>query len=195
MRLGELTRMTFLSDLCADRPAAFRRWLEIYVPMLVGWLLRRGIDYATAHDICQEVVLVVRDKISSFERKGEGAFRAWLFGITIRKLSDHFRRLEKENDLAVNVADEVRARAGVDFPSFLGEPSVSEPRNEPLLRCLDLLGERDKKIVWEVVVNGQPPKVVAEQFKMTVGNVRKVKSRAFAEIRKNLGPDYFSMIR
>jgi len=69
----------------------WRRLLDLYLPLLRAWMARGGVSSSDADDLSQEVLLVVFREVGGFERRGQGAFRAWLRTILVHRTRDYFR--------------------------------------------------------------------------------------------------------
>jgi RNA polymerase sigma-70 factor (ECF subfamily) len=69
----------------------WRRLLDLYQPLLRAWMARAGVAATDADDLIQEVLLVVFREVGGFERRGPGAFRAWLGAILANRVRDYFR--------------------------------------------------------------------------------------------------------
>jgi len=78
-----------------DSPAAWKRYAQVYGPMITHWCWQsqlRGDDLA---DLVQEVHTSVLKQIGNFTHGTKGTtFRGWLRVITRNKLIDHFRAKE-----------------------------------------------------------------------------------------------------
>jgi RNA polymerase sigma factor (sigma-70 family) len=73
------------------READWQKLFALYSPMLLEWLARAGVPATDADDLAQEVMLVVFREVKKFERRGAGAFRAWLRTILANRIRDYFR--------------------------------------------------------------------------------------------------------
>src|SRR5262245_13129483 len=72
--------------------AAWQRLVDIYNPLIRGWLRQQGMVQQDADDIVQEVLAVVVRKLPQFKREPRtGAFRRWLRNITVNCLRDFWR--------------------------------------------------------------------------------------------------------
>src|SRR5262245_8380955 len=69
----------------------WRRLDDLYQPLLRAWVARAGVAASDGDDLVQDVLLVVVRKVGGFERRGRGAFRAWLRAILAHQLRDYFR--------------------------------------------------------------------------------------------------------
>src|SRR5712691_11419520 len=76
-----------LRDPCDE--AAWREFVELYVPLVYGYARKQGLQDADAADLSQEVLGAVAGAVGRLDYDPErGAFRNWLFTVLRRKLSD-----------------------------------------------------------------------------------------------------------
>src|SRR6185369_11382953 len=72
--------------------AAWHRLVDLYSPLIRGWLKRQGLVGQDADDQVQEVLLVLVRKLPDFRREPHtGAFRRWLRTITVNCLRTFWR--------------------------------------------------------------------------------------------------------
>jgi RNA polymerase sigma-70 factor (ECF subfamily) len=101
-------------------PAAFRRWYDVAVEKVYGYLLGRcGGDPALAEELTQQAFLEAVRHWRSFD--GRSASVTWLCSIARNKLIDHYRRLDREERRhlrltvrEIHVEDGARDYAGVE---------------------------------------------------------------------------------
>jgi RNA polymerase sigma-70 factor (ECF subfamily) len=75
-----------------NNAAAWQRVVELYEPLIRGWLRRQHLGEQDQDDVIQEVLTVLARKIQGFEHQGQqGSFRSWLRKTTLYQLRD-FRR-------------------------------------------------------------------------------------------------------
>src|SRR5262245_12704866 len=82
------TPVTFLNRLCL-RPDedAWKRFVDLYAPLIRGWLGRYSVSDEDAEDLAQEVLAVVVRELPSFEHNRQrGAFRSWLRTVAVNQL-------------------------------------------------------------------------------------------------------------
>ena len=71
---------------------AWRRLVDLYTPLIRGWLRRQGVPEAEVDDLAQEVLgIVVRELPGFHHNRRVGAFRAWLRVITTNCLRQAWR--------------------------------------------------------------------------------------------------------
>src|SRR5262249_52020673 len=62
---------------------SWRRLVDLYTPLIQGWLRRHAVPAADAEDLTQEVMAVVVHELPQFKHNQRpGAFRNWLRTIT-----------------------------------------------------------------------------------------------------------------
>jgi RNA polymerase sigma-70 factor (ECF subfamily) len=72
--------------------AAWRRLVELYTPLLQGWLRRFGVQRCDADDLIQEALAAVFQALPDFRHNQKpGAFRRWLRVILLHRLLPFFR--------------------------------------------------------------------------------------------------------
>lgn len=71
--------------------------VDLYSPLMRGWLIRHGAAPSDVDDVVQDVLMVVVRRIPEFRLEPRtGAFRSWLRAITVNCLRDHGRRRRKQ---------------------------------------------------------------------------------------------------
>src|SRR5262245_48333359 len=120
---------TLLARIRLQDEEAWRRLVQLFHPLVIGWCRRAGVQDQDAADVAQEVFRAVATDPGRFRRdNGRNSFRGWLHGITQRQLLAHWRRQRKQP----------RATGGSAAQERLGEcaapqdeaPSVVETANE-----------------------------------------------------------------
>src|SRR5262249_36792974 len=72
---------------------SWKQLVELYTPLIQGWLRRQGVAPADADDLTQEVLAVLVRELPGFQHDGRaGAFRCWLRTITVHRLRDFWRQ-------------------------------------------------------------------------------------------------------
>jgi RNA polymerase sigma-70 factor (ECF subfamily) len=182
-----LTSSTLLGQARGKDPAAWRRLVQLYSPLVQHWCRRAGVVPDAVADVAQEVFLSVSVSLVDFERQREGSFRKWMRGIARHKALDHFRRRKGEP-----------AAVGGDKAQDLiaGLPEQNDPDAEAdevsdlYRRALELIRgqfeEKTWRAFWRVAVDGYPTDVVAAELGLSAVAVRVAKSRVLARLREDL---------
>jgi RNA polymerase sigma factor (sigma-70 family) len=170
-------------------PSAWNRLVELYSPLIRGWLQRHSVPRQEADDLVQEVFRVVLKRIPGFEHNRRvGAFRAWLRAITVNCVRDFWK------------ANRIRPTApgGSDFGGYLDQledpdhPLSREWDREHDLyvtrRLLESIQKQFEPSTWQafrrVALDGETPAKVAADLGVTVNVVFIAKSRVLARLRE-----------
>jgi RNA polymerase sigma-70 factor (ECF subfamily) len=190
------TASSLLEQVRARDPAAWKRLLDLYGPLVYGWGRRAGLQAADAADVMQEVFRAVFRSIGGFRRDRPGdSFRSWLWGITHNKLRDFWRRRGGEppgeggSDAQKRLAQLAAQEEGSTSQSAEARPSGQTAAL--FHRAVELIQsefeERSWRAFWRVVVEGERPAEVAAALGMTVNAVYVAKSRVLHRLRQELG--------
>jgi RNA polymerase sigma-70 factor (ECF subfamily) len=82
-----------------------------FAPFVWRALRRLGVHERDAADVCQEVFMVVHQKIAEFE--GRSSLRAWVYGICVRKAADYRKKASRRYEI---VTDALPERVANDNP-------------------------------------------------------------------------------
>ena len=169
---------------------AWNRLVTLYTPLVCFWCHKLGLSDQDIPDVVQDVFRTVTSGIERFRNdRPQDTFRGWLRTITRSRVTDHYRRRQRQPD-AVGCSDARRLMA--EFADNIDDESVDEPvYNDLFLRALELIRqdfrEHTWKAFWRVVVDGMTPGEVAEELSMKPGSVRVAKSRVLQRLRQELG--------
>jgi RNA polymerase sigma-70 factor, ECF subfamily len=182
-----------LLDRLRHRPddGTWRRLVDVYTPLIRGWLRRHGLTEADADDLTQDVLAVLVRELPGFEHAGRpGAFRSWLRTITVNRARNFWRRRQAQPP----------ARGGDDFLRVLDQ--LEDPDSAPsrlwdeeydrsVARRLLALVEGDfEPATWRafrrVVLDGVKPAAAAAELGLSVNAVLLAKSRVLRRLRQEM---------
>jgi RNA polymerase sigma-70 factor (ECF subfamily) len=170
---------------------AWCQLVELYTPLIRGWLGRYAQQSADADDLVQEVFQAISRKLPEFRHnRRTGAFRAWLRTIAVNALRQSWRAGRFQP----------RATGSSDFASVLDQ--LASPASE-LSRLWDrehdryliqrMLGRLEpdfRTSTWRafhrVVLEGATPEMVAAELGLTVNAVLIAKSRVLQRLREQI---------
>ena len=172
-------------------PANEQAWsqlVELYQPLIFGWLRRLGASSSDHDDLAQEVLTVVVRRIDEFQRQPRvGAFRGWLRSITTNCLRNHWKRSGRRPT----------AKGGSGFAAILDE--LEDPQSgmsqqwdqehdqfvlQYLLRRIQSdFSENTWSAFRLFALQGRPAEQVAETLGMTANAVFIAKSRVMARLK------------
>lgn len=168
---------------------AWTRLVDLYSPLIRGWLAHQGLHRQDADDVSQEVLAVLVRRLPEFERQPRaGAFRRWLRSITVNCLRDFWRR-EKFRPRASGTSDfqEVLAQLA-DPESGLSRQWDLDHDQYVTQKLLELIRPRFETATWEAfrrfALDGSPAERVAAELGLTVNAVFIAKSRVLSRLRQ-----------
>lgn len=161
----------------------WKQLLDVYRPLLHGWLARSGVPAADHDDLTQEVLMVVVRRVGEFDHRGPGAFRAWLRGI----LANHLRKYFRDRPPSLPAVD---LDAVAEPDSVLGRQWDREHDEHLAARALKLVEGDFAPATWAAfcrqVLDGRPPAAVAAELGLSVNAVLLAKSRVLKRLRAEL---------
>lgn len=175
------TSVSLLDRLAAaPSDADWRRLFDLYAPLLKRWAARAGAADADADDLVQDVMLAVHRGLPGFDRRGPGAFRAWLWRVLANRLRNHFRQ-------------QAARPAGGPLPDLEdadGRLSREWDREHDAHVARQLLRRVEGDFApatWAAfrrqVIDGVPPAAVAAELGLSLNAVLIAKSRVLRRLR------------
>lgn len=165
--------------------ASWQRLVDLYTPLIRGWLARYRVQLSDLDDLTQEVFGTLLRELPHFHHDlRRGAFRRWLRTIAVNRL----RTLWRSNRMPA--ADE----------SLLAE--LEDPASDPnrlwdeehdrfvARRLLELLEPEFEPATWSafrlLVLEGLETREVAARLNITPNAVRIAKSRVLTRFRREI---------
>jgi RNA polymerase sigma-70 factor (ECF subfamily) len=179
----------------AGSEADLRALIERHEPVVRAHLdrrtpasLRRKV---ATDDLLQEVWLVVTARLSRFEDRGEGAFRAWALGIADLKLREAARMYlgtRKRADVReVSRGERPDTAAFTDARPSPSQEAQGHELEEAAARALAALPGDYREILRLVQVEGFTLRSAAERMGRSHEAAKKLYGRALAQFAKDLG--------
>jgi RNA polymerase sigma-70 factor (ECF subfamily) len=168
---------------------AWQRLMDLYTPLIRGWLRRHNVMPVDSDDLVQEVLAVVVRRFPDFEHnRRTGAFRSWLKAITINCMRD-FWRAKRVRPVAAGGPDVPDLLAQLEDPgSQLSQLWDREHDLHVTRRLLELIRPQFSAQTWtafqRVALDGEAADVVAADLGITVNAVFIAKSRVLARLRQ-----------
>jgi RNA polymerase sigma-70 factor (ECF subfamily) len=170
---------------------SWRRLVELYTPLIKGWLRRHDVTAADADDLTQEVMAVVVRELPQFQHnKQRGAFRNWLRTIAVNRLRALWRSRQRGTT----------ATGGSDFLKMLDELEDPESNLSRLWdqqhdqqvarRLMELVEPQFEPTTWRAfrrtVIDGAKAATVAGELHISVNAVLLAKSRILSRLRQEM---------
>ncbi len=177
-------------------PDAWRDLVQTYSRRIYRWCRRAGLQPADAGNIVQEVLRSVARKLHDFRHdQSKHSFRGWLRRITANKINDHFRaqgKLPAQPRGGTDAHRQLLHFAAVDThePTWATASAGHDPKrlrldHEELEKVRSQFSDRDWKMFWRVVVDGQSAVEVGNEFEVTANTVRIVKMRLLRRLKEH----------
>ncbi len=168
-------------------PASWQRLVDLYTPLIRGWLGRYGVQPADLDDLAQEVFGTLLRELPHFRHDlRRGAFRRWLRTIAVNRLRNAWRarRTHAGGDpepLLAQLEDPAS-----DLSRFWDE----EHDRHIARRLLELLEPEFEPPTWKaftlLVLEGVETREVAARLGLTPNAVRIAKSRVLSRFRREI---------
>jgi RNA polymerase sigma-70 factor (ECF subfamily) len=138
----------------------------------------------------QDVILVVFREVAEFERRRQGAFRAWLRTILAHRVRDYFRGL-KYRPTATGDSDFLRRLDELESPdSALSRLWDSEHDRHVAASLMQRVQGDFAPVTWQAfrrhALEGEPAVQVAEALGLSLNSVLLAKSRVLKRLRQEL---------
>jgi RNA polymerase sigma-70 factor (ECF subfamily) len=168
---------------------AWQLLIDLYEPLIRGWLRRHDLQRADSDDLVQEVLCVLVKEIPGFEHNGRpGAFRSWLRAITVHCLRRSWRARLYRADAVGGSAWEEHLRQLEDPTSGLSRLWDDEHDRHVLRKLLAMIEPDFHPTTWQafrrLVLDGVPAAEVAMDLGLSVNAVLIAKSRVLARLRQ-----------
>ncbi len=167
---------------------AWREFVDLYAPLVYGYLRKQGLQDADAADLSQESLRVLVGAVSRLEYDPRrGSFRNFLFLIVRRRLSN-WRRAQKTvvrsgtNPLGHQLLEQCPAPEQdetawqLEWEQRLFARACEQVRRD--------VSDRTWQAFWRTAARGEPSKQVAESLGLTVAAVYLARSRILARLKE-----------
>jgi RNA polymerase sigma-70 factor (ECF subfamily) len=182
--LSLLQRTRALSD-----AGAWKRLVDLYQPLIHGWLRRSQVPPQDADDLTQEVLALLVQEVPHFVHNGQtGAFRHWLKTITVNRMRA-FWRAGRCRSLATGDSDFLHTLDEIeDADGEMSRLWDREHDDHVLRRLLELMASEFEPTTLQafrrVALDGVSAEEVAAELSLSAGAVYVAKSRVLRRLRE-----------
>jgi RNA polymerase sigma-70 factor (ECF subfamily) len=171
---------------------AWSYFVEVYGPLVHGFLRGQGMQDADVLDVTQDVLLSVAASIHRFEHRGDrcGSFRSWLFTIVRARASDHWRRQQRHpqgsgDSLAQQLLSQLpsdkqdlEARWNHEYLQGLFHVAATRVKGD--------FQESTWQAFWRTTVDQEPLRTVAKDLGISLAGVSMAKRRVLQRIQQQI---------
>lgn len=168
-----------------NREDAWKRFVELYAPLIFHWGRDQGLSPIDAADLVQEVMAIMVTKLPEFEYDSTKRFRGWLRTITVNKARDVQRRVAVRRTTGIDENSEPFVAANgidlfeeVEYRRFLV--------NRALITMKAEFPEHTWQACWKLVVEGLSGAEVAKELGISENAAYVSKSRVLRRLRAEL---------
>jgi len=164
----------------------------MYRPFIYGWFLRRGVQLHDAEDMSHDVLAVLVRKLPDFVHNGErGSFRNWLRTVAGNRAKKYYESQQRRPDLPEGGSFTLESLGQLENATSELTQLWNQEHDRYLFRRLFevIEGEYEAQTVAifrRVVVDGEKPPLVADEFGVSIASVYAAKSRLLARLRKEI---------
>jgi RNA polymerase sigma-70 factor (ECF subfamily) len=181
------TRQSLLLRAQTGETDAWKALLDLYRPLILGWLHRQGVPARDLEDLTQEVLLSVVKHLPGYQHSGRrGAFRSWLRTIVCSRTADYGRAIDAGTQARGGSAAAFQQIA--DPGSDLNRQWDEEHDRYVLRRLMDLVEEEFEPVTLRafrrLALDGVSGAEAARELGLSVSAVYIAKSRVLARIRQ-----------
>jgi RNA polymerase sigma-70 factor (ECF subfamily) len=167
---------------------AWGQFVDLYAPLVFGWVRVRGLQDADAADLTQEVLRAVAASLpAAGYDPAKGAFRGWLYAVTRNKLNTFLARQGRlvrgsgDPDVqkaleGVSAPDDGEERWRREYEARLIAWAAEQARGD--------FAEKTWRAFWLTAVEGQSGESAARELGMTAGAVYVARCRVLARLRE-----------
>jgi len=153
-------------------------------------MARAEVSSSDADDLSQDVLLVVFREVGRFERRGQGAFRAWLRTILVHRMRDYFRA-RQQRPAATGGSDFLRSLDDLESPDSALSKQWDQEHDEHVAAALLRRVQGDfAPATWLLfqrhVLGGEPAARVAGELGVSLNSVLLAKRRVLKRLRQEL---------
>lgn len=160
---------------------AFEKLYEHFFPRVYNFVYARLKNSADADDVTSITFMKMNENLELYN-PDKAAFSTWLFRIATNAIVDHTRKTERRQETEWDDFFDPAAPAQIEPEA---QTLVAE-NNRELLKALDMLNERERRVVELKFFSELDSKSIADIMSMSESNVRVTLHRTLAKLKKTL---------
>ncbi len=183
------TSLTLLDALRRDANGqSWQQLVDIYSPLIQGWLRRHGAKQDDVDDLVQNVLTVVYRRLGEFDRQRTGSFRNWLRTIAVNCLRDHWRAQRNRPTATGDAEFVLMLNELADSDSHLSRVWNEEHDRHLTNFLLSRIKQEFRPATWQAferfALKEEAPESIAAELGITANAVYIAKSRVLKRMRE-----------
>ena len=179
----------------------FKKWVHEYSDMLYSHSIQHGFAHDEAKDFVQDTFYSAWKGMDNFE--GKASVKNWLFVILKNKITDHYRKTSKYDNVHISEEDgyfdETGHWAKAAFPKELVvDPADLTDRNEfhqIFEGCSSKLNRIQKAVFFMKYVDDKESDVICGELSISANNYWTILHRAKVQLRSCLEKNWLLIRR
>ncbi len=163
---------------------AFTELYKHFFPRVYNFIYARMKNVDDADDVVSSTFMKVYESLNTYNPT-KAAFSTWLFRIASNFMMDHYRRVQKHGEVEWDDTFDPPANE-FEEPE---NKTLRDEGNAELLKALDKLNEKERRIVELKYFSNMGNKEIAEVMEITANNVGVVLHGALKKLKKVLGEE------
>lgn len=159
---------------------AFHQLYQMHHRQVYALCWRMLADKDSAEDICQEVFVVLWQKINNF--RGESKFSTWLHSVTSNVVLSHIRKQKNWFQRVFSIEEQ----ANYTLPAEAAVPLDDSSELEELDKYIAQLPERARLVFVLFAIEGYRHEEIAKMLNMAVGSSKSQYHRAKSLLKQSL---------
>jgi RNA polymerase sigma-70 factor (ECF subfamily) len=159
---------------------AFQQLYQMHHRQIYALCWRMLADKDSAEDVCQEVFVVLWQKINNF--RGESKFSTWLHSVASNVVLGHLRKQKNWLQRVFSIEDQVSHSLSEEATVPLDDSSELEELDRHIAR----LPERARLVFVLFAIEGYRHEEIARMMSMAVGSSKSQYHRAKALLKESL---------
>jgi RNA polymerase sigma-70 factor (ECF subfamily) len=183
------TRHSLLIRAQTGEENAWKDLIDLYRPLVMGWLNRQGVPAVDLDDLSQDVLLSVVKHLPNFEHSGNrGAFRSWLRTIVCNRTTDYWRTVSASTPASGGSGATARLQQIADPDSALNR-QWDEEHDRYVINCLLKMVEEEfepttLRAFCKLTLEDASGADAAQELGLSIAAVYMAKSRVLQRIRQ-----------
>lgn len=172
---------------CASGDDCAREELILSYRPMVYWLAKKiKVPYSIYSDLIQEGMVALINSVDSFEIARSNRFSTFAYYKIRGRMINYLQRVEAKAPLPVDDSELPEEEICSLTPQTAAETDRSEWAMD-IESAMATLSERESDVIRALIIEGRRAKDIADQKKLDVSHIYRIRRRALEKLRRWLG--------